>query len=218
MFEGIYFVEGVFYDSNIYVIEENNGIALVDTGTGKYIDKLVEILKTLNLTLNDVRKIILTHSHYDHTGGAHLIAGTHVEVYASAIEKPFLESGDTMITLARFFGEKFTPIKVTCPVNDGETISIGDFNFKVLNTPGHTMGSICLYEEDKSILISGDTVFADGNFGRVDFPTSDSLSMKNSLKRLAELNVKLLLPGHGGVSFNGHESIRRALEVANLYL
>lgn len=83
-------------------------------------------------------------------------------------------------------------------LRDGEQLRIGDLVFDVLHTPGHTEGSVCLYEERRALLLSGDTLFA-GSYGRTDLPGGDSGAMVESLRRLADRLPAALrvLPGHG---------------------
>lgn len=77
-------------------------------------------------------------------------------------------------------------------LSDGDRI--GDL--LVLHTPGHTRGSICLYHEEERALISGDTVFPNGSFGRTDFPGGSTEALKRSLDRLVTFEVESLYPGH----------------------
>jgi glyoxylase-like metal-dependent hydrolase (beta-lactamase superfamily II) len=95
-------------------------------------------------------------------------------------------------------------------LKEGDTI--GDFC--VLNTPGHTLGSICLFCEKEGVLISGDTVFTDGAFGRYDFPGGSRAELTKSLERLVSLNVEGLFPGHGmPVEEGGSRHIAAALRL-----
>ncbi|MBU4246176.1 MAG: MBL fold metallo-hydrolase, partial [Nanoarchaeota archaeon] len=96
-------------------------------------------------------------------------------------------------------------------LDDGDLIKSGDLKLKVIHTPGHTKGSICLYDEKNKILFSGDTVFA-GSFGRVDFPGSSSREMKQTLEKLSKLEIDKILPGHGEIVWgSGNEVIKRLL-------
>ena len=83
-------------------------------------------------------------------------------------------------------------------LRDGDTVEAGDLSFKVLHTPGHTEGSVCLYEEDRGLLLSGDVLFA-GSYGRTDLPGGNDHEMAASLARLArEIPAAVrVLPGHG---------------------
>jgi len=104
-------------------------------------------------------------------------------------------------------------------LREGEQVRIGDLVFDVLHTPGHTEGSVCLYEERHRILLSGDTLFA-GSYGRTDLPGGDDAAMVASLGRLAatvpaEVRV---LPGHGPETTIGRELawMRRIAEAGRL--
>jgi glyoxylase-like metal-dependent hydrolase (beta-lactamase superfamily II) len=84
----------------------------------------------------------------------------------------------------------------------------------VLHTPGHTQGSICLFAEKDRALISGDTVFTDGAFGRYDFPGSSKEMLARSLDRISLLDVEGLYPGHGEpVDAGGNRHIRAAVQL-----
>ncbi|MDD1715868.1 MAG: MBL fold metallo-hydrolase, partial [Methanolinea sp.] len=86
----------------------------------------------------------------------------------------------------------------------------------VIHTPGHTPGSICLYHAEERALISGDTVFTEGGFGRFDFPGGSRDTLLSSLRRLADLDVEGLYPGHGTpVQRGGNAHIAGALELLN---
>jgi glyoxylase-like metal-dependent hydrolase (beta-lactamase superfamily II) len=116
-------------------------------------------------------------------------------------------------------GVSFPPTKVDVKLKDGDIIEIGQREFKVMNTPGHTAGSICLYDENSGILFSGDTVFPDGAFGRVDFPTGDADALIKSIRTLANLNVKHLFPGHMSAVLNqGKKHIELAAKYAEMSL
>ncbi|MFH0817812.1 MAG: MBL fold metallo-hydrolase, partial [Candidatus Micrarchaeota archaeon] len=121
--------------------------------------------------------LVLTHAHYDHTSG---VAGDWKNVYLH--KDDFLD------------GPFFKIPKQAKPI-DFEKIKWGDFELEVLRTPGHTLGSICLFERKKKILISGDTLFADG-IGRTDLG-GDEKMMAKSLALLEKLEWKTLCPGHG---------------------
>ncbi len=83
-------------------------------------------------------------------------------------------------------------------LKDDQEIDLGDVTLKVLHTPGHTPGSICLHNTDTKELFTGDTVFEGGSFGRTDIG-GDSEAMVRSLEMLTKLDVTALYPGHGGI-------------------
>ena len=91
-------------------------------------------------------------------------------------------------------------------LNEGDGVQVGRLAFRVLHTPGHTEGSMCLYEPSQGILLSGDTLFA-GTHGRTDFPGGDQRWIEKSLLRLADdipADTRIL-PGHGPETMMGHE-------------
>ena len=96
------------------------------------------------------------------------------------------------------YGFDVEPSTATQDLRDGEQVRIGDLTFDVLHTPGHTEGSVCLYEERLALLLAGDVLFA-GSYGRTDLPGGNDEQMVASLARLArEIPASVrVLPGHG---------------------
>ena len=96
------------------------------------------------------------------------------------------------------YGFSIEPSHADRELREGEQLIIGDLLFDILHTPGHSEGSVCLYEERQALLLSGDVLFA-GSYGRVDLPGGDDAAMVASLARLAQTlpsNLRVL-PGHG---------------------
>ncbi|MCX6685666.1 MAG: MBL fold metallo-hydrolase, partial [Methanoregula sp.] len=100
---------------------------------------------------------------------------------------------DDARNLAMHFGSRLLGIVPDIILKEGDLIS----GLCVLHTPGHTPGSICLFAEQEQVLISGDTVFTDGGFGRYDFVGGSRTELARSIDRLSLLNVEGLYPGHG---------------------
>jgi glyoxylase-like metal-dependent hydrolase (beta-lactamase superfamily II) len=147
---------------------------------------------------DQVEVIVLTHCHYDHTARLPEIRSmTEAEVCIHAADGPGL--ANDLLSAAMLFGERAPPAPAYRLLRDGDVV--GDL--KVIHTPGHTPGGICLYDEDSHDLISGDTVFSDGGFGRTDLPGGDEAALRASLERLAALEVRGLYPGHGPPVENG---------------
>jgi len=208
----VHCIFGIGYDSNIYVTA-GKVPTIIDCGTGlhqEYVeDKIKKIIDT-----NEIIQIILTHEHYDHCGGVkkiHDICNKNVEIVAHDFASEKIEKGDS--DFARMLGGVMPKIPVDKKVKDGDTILIGDENFNVIHTPGHTPGCICLYSKKSKTLFSGDTVFSHGSFGRYDFPGGDAYELKKSIEKLAELDVINLYPGHETIAEgDGNSHMRRTLE------
>lgn len=195
----IIMIEGKGYDSNVYIFQD----VIVDTGTGDNIRYIKDSIKEAGISIEDLSLIVNTHNHYDHIGGNRCF---NLEVAMHSEDALAIEEEDDEKTVARMFGRNMEGFKVDRKLEDGDKIH----NFEVIHTPGHTKGGICLY--DGKTLISGDTVFAGGGFGRMDIG-GDVKDMKESLKRLSQLDVKFLLPGHGPWVSDGSKHIKMAYEM-----
>ena len=134
--------------------------------------------------------LILTHCHFDHI--QHI---PDCEIAASQKTADHLAELD-IATIFFKSPKKLEPIKVTRILKGGDIINTGKYEFKVIETPGHTDGGICLYDENHGILFSGDTLFHDDIPGRVDLPSADPLAMEESLRKLKKLKINHLFPGH----------------------
>jgi hydroxyacylglutathione hydrolase len=196
-------IDGMGYDSNVYVFED----IIVDTGTGKNMDYIFKSIKEAGKSVDDLSLIVNTHNHYDHIGGNHKLD---LEVAMHTNDATALERGDQDAILATMFGKSMEKMKVNRKLEDGDKIH----DFEVILTPGHTSGSICLY--DGETLISGDTVFSGGGFGRVDLG-GDMGEMRKSLARLSKLDIENLLPGHGPAVNDGSRHVKLAHEISTEY-
>lgn len=179
-------------DSNIYLL----GDTVIDAGTGLNFTRLRDILKVVKIDFKDFKQVVCTHGHFDHVGGAGYFINAQIMVHKG--DAPIVESGDNDLAVSEFFDGQLHPKPVHVKLDDGDIIrtSIGDL--EVIATPGHTHGSICLYDKARQHLFSGDTVFEHA-IGRFDFPNSNVEAMRASLDRLAKLPVKQVFPGHGNL-------------------
>ncbi|WP_139650895.1 MBL fold metallo-hydrolase [Raoultibacter phocaeensis] len=157
--------------------------------------------------------IVLTHSHFDHVGAARALKdATGALVIASEIDAPLI---DGTAPKTRESG-RTEPCPVDSKVADGDIVEIGGMAWKVIMTPGHTKGSMCLFidprfgnhPEGAPVLISGDTLFC-ASIGRTDFEGGSMDDMRASLKRLAVLpDQTIVLPGHNDLTTIGAERRR----------
>ena len=170
--------------TNCYILvdETTNRAAIVDPGGGAK-----EILKAVEgLT---VEKILLTHGHFDHTGA--------VEELVDALPPlaVYIHQADTAPAPDRY---RYYPTRGCNYYQDGDSVQVRSSPVKVLHTPGHTPGGVCLLAEDA--LFAGDTLFK-GSMGRTDLPGGSYEALMASLKKLGELEGDChVLPGHEGAS------------------
>lgn len=189
---------GYFNDSNYYLINKNT---LVDTGTGQFSDYLFSKLRENGVEPEDIELIINTHCHFDHIGGNYAFPNAKIAVHKN--DAVSMRNKDTLGTGgSAFLINDGANSRVDIELEDGDEIA----GFKVIHTPGHTSGGICLWDGEN--LISGDTIFAGGGVGRMDIG-GDYHDMKNSVEKLLELDVKNIYPGHGPiVENNGKDHLK----------
>ncbi len=145
-----------------------------------------------------INKIILTHCHFDHTAYVKEIAlMCKAKVYIHQADASGLV--EDAQSLSMHFASHSPGIIADTLLRDGDHVG----HLQVIHTPGHTPGSICILDEDSGDLISGDTVFTDGGFGRFDFPGGRLDELVRSIERLSTLNIRGLYPGHGEPSPRG---------------
>ncbi|HTY46261.1 MAG TPA: MBL fold metallo-hydrolase [Methanomassiliicoccales archaeon] len=208
----IHMLPGIGVDCNVYVIDGHDPV-LIDAGMGDNTPRLLAAIARI-LPNGGPKRVVLTHSHYDHTGGAAEVArALGAELFVHPDDAEGLRQGDSWKTMSIMFGVDGTALEVTDLV-EGSVVDTGNHRFEVLHTPGHTPGSICLFEESSGALISGDTVFADG-VGRWDLPGGNLDALKDSILRLSRLNIKDVYPGHGPIAKG---SAKRALQSAARYV
>lgn len=201
---GIYLLEGI-RGANSYLSVTTDGVLVIDTGMSGNAERIVKQIKALNKAAKDIKMIILTHSDIDHSGSAaelKKITGAKVAIHSG--DAPSL-SGDKELKkvkgfigvifkiMARFM--RFQTIKPDIILKDGDKID----NLTVIYTPGHTEGSICLYKAGDT-LFAGDAVRTDKRGNLKLSPSVMTLNVQDALesvKKVAELEFDVLLPGHG---------------------
>ena len=199
------------FDSNIYMIMGSDLTVLIDTGTGFGIDAMIPSIRK-HLGGRHLDAVILTHRHFDHVGGlGRIIAEFSPDhVFAGPADAVPLREGDSESTLGTKFGGSIASTSIT-DYREGDIIDLGGHTLRCIETPGHTIGSICIYDESSHALFSGDTVFFDG-VGNTIHPTGSQEMLIRSLRRLQDLEINGFYPGHGpALSKGGNEFVKRGL-------
>ena len=188
------------FTENCYIVSEDENashVLVIDPGAEPDV-----ILAALSGRTVDA--IVLTHRHYDHIGALYdLVKATGAEVIAHELDAEAISTYTGSGLLANL--KPLEPVKVTRSVDEGDSISIGTRELKVMHTPGHSIGSMCLYDEADHILLSGDTLFFEA-LGRTDLATGSAVQQRQSMQKLVCLpDDTVVHPGHDADTNIGYE-------------
>jgi glyoxylase-like metal-dependent hydrolase (beta-lactamase superfamily II) len=184
-------------DGCVYLLNFGE-LVLIDTGAGWNVDEIVKNVEKLGLDPKKLSKILLTHCHIDHIGGApELKKRFGSKIYIHKLDAPPLENGDPVLTAASWYQTTFPPTPVDVKLDSPEEIlEIGEDKLVCLHTPGHTPGSICIYldRDGKRVL------FAQDLHGPLLEEFGSSLKdWDRSTKMLLGLDADILCEGHFGI-------------------
>lgn len=199
------------YDSNVYLLKGDRNV-LIDTSTGisprMMIENIHAILGSASLDM-----IILTHCHGDHIGGMYALMDEFgCEAYAFPPDSQYIRENNDRYILGSLLGTTHTIANVN-DLQNGQVIDIGSHRLRVIHTPGHTAGGICLYDELGHDLFSGDMLFLNG-VGRTDFPSGSFSDLRESLNLISNIEIRGLYPGHGNCSEQyGSDYVKRGLRL-----
>lgn len=183
--------------TNSYVIcdEKSKEAMVIDPG-----GEPERIAETLNILGVNLKYIFLTHCHADHIGGiAELKKLKGGKILVSRPDSEGLYNKE--INLAEYINMEVPELEADSRVDDDDLIHIGEIEFKVIATPGHTKGGLCLYAEKEGLVFTGDTMFS-GTWGRTDLPTGSFVELITSITdRLMPLpDDTIVYPGHGKIT------------------
>lgn len=207
---GVYLIEGLRV-SHVYVLASEEGLTLIDSGAPGEADKIVKQIEEAGYASSDIRAIVMTHAHSDHTGCmAELARRSGAQVLAHRDEVDYLERRASLpykaLMQRLLFGLserlvfRFEPCKVGRSLQDGDIVeALG--GLRVIHVPGHTPGSIALYQPERQILFCGDIFFHNNpKKGLVVSPPIVSVDLaqaRESARKLAALPVRSLCVSHG---------------------
>jgi len=206
---GIYQFRGEKPGSHVYLIRGWDKNVLIDTGISSSFSRLVRCLRELGMNVKDIDLVILTHEHFDHIGAAAFFFKTAV-IAAHRLAANKIELQDEFVTMTKYRNGASKPFYAHLWLEDSMLITLGNYELKVIHTPGHTSGCICIYELTQGLLFSGDTVFANGTLSEI--ATSGNISdYMDSVKRLTTLKITELYPGHGRISVTPEKDMKQAV-------
>ena len=197
------------FDCNVYLIDGGDELALIDSGAGVGVRRLVSNIRKEGFAPEKIGKILLTHHHADHSGGCATLLGflANAKTYLHGNGIGFVEEGNEermglkVAKRSGIYSSSYTyrPFKVAHALEDRQTVSIGRYKVKAYHVPGHSPDAACylMKTERGAVLFSGDVVFFGGRIGLLNRSGSNLEEYRLSFPKIAALDFKSLLPGHG---------------------
>lgn len=198
---------------NTYLINGSTPI-LIDPGHVAYFGLVADALAELGLSPETIAMVVATHGHPDHIEAFKTFKSLPAVSALHGKEWSGLQAMAARIKVA--MKVRLSDYAPDVLLREGQ-LKVGDVALTVLHTPGHSPGSVCLYWPAERALFSGDLVFKNG-VGRTDLPGGDGRQLKESIERVAALDVEYLLPGHGEI-VSGAANVRANFEqIAKVWL
>ncbi|MFJ5310175.1 MBL fold metallo-hydrolase [Streptomyces sp. NPDC088350] len=186
-----------FPDANLLLLH-GRCPALVDSG---FVGHAEETAAWAHARAGNIALVVNTHWHSDHVGGNARLQAMGAGVAASALDAKAVGRRDPGCCLAEYLDQPVAPYTVDRPLHDGQLLRLGDTDWQVVDTPGHTPGHLCLWQPEERLLAVGDTL-SGYDVGWVnlalDGPEAATTAL-DSLHRLADLAPRVLLPSHGPI-------------------
>lgn len=183
--------------TNTYIVCDEDTKETMVIDPGGEVDKIIEVLELLEA---DLKYIVLTHCHADHIGAVKVLKekkGGIILISRDDYDGLY----DKSINLDKFVNMDIPELQADSRLDDNDLIHIGNLEFVVILTPGHTKGGISLYCEKERLVFTGDTLFS-GTWGRTDLPTGSFEDIITSIsdKLMALPDETIVYPGHGKIT------------------
>ena len=205
----IFRLKGEGSSSHSYLIRGDYKNVLIDSGVEKNFLKLQKSLLKLGIKIRDIDIVINTHEHFDHIG-----ANRYFQDYALIAAHRFAATKiaveDRYVTMYKSADPNELSLKVHLWLENRFRFDVGNYILEVMHTPGHTSGSICIYEFTRKILFTGDTLFAGGTLSYIGESGSVG-DYINSINLLETRKINELYPGHGRISNTPEEDMQKAI-------
>ena len=197
---------------NAYFIDGPSRV-LIDPGHRGLFEHVQRGLEQLELGIEDIDVVICTHGHPDHLEAVQLFK--EIPTLFTLHEEEWQWVATTGKQMSAAFGLDVEALKPDFFLREGD-LSLDGLELKVFHTPGHSPGSVTLYWSQQKALFTGDLVFK-GGVGRTDLPGGDGSKLKDSIKRLTNLDVKWLLSGHGEIISGTKEVQKNFAEIEQFW-
>ena len=195
--------------NHVYIVKDHNEAVLIDAHIGHATHQVIDAIKQTT-SLEGLKSVILTHGHMDHTGACPYIEeNTDASIAAHIADAQYIEEPWTLFTTLyqdvgttkQSYQDFITQVggrgvTVTNPLHNGDTIQVGSIELEIYHTPGHSPGSICIYEPETKTMFTGDVLIPNHWYQMLLGVFQDATKHIQSMKLLSEMEIDTLCPGH----------------------
>jgi len=192
-------------DGNSYILQTEEGLIMFDCGCGDTMEQIFVNMRHWDLSPDDIRYCVLTHPHFDHAGGGHILKRRGVKMVAIQQTADAVATGDERCC-GYLYHKTFRPFSADMVLQDEDRLDLMGVNIEVMHLPGHSMGCTAYFFtlHGKKIVVSGDVIgtLLSGDFGwsgSIDF---DKKIYTQSLLKFSKVDTDIMLPGHGMIYFH----------------
>lgn len=201
-----------FPDANLLLVHGRHA-ALVDSG---FVGHAADTADWARATAGDIALVVNTHWHSDHVGANGLLQASGTGIAAAVPDAAAIERRDPGCCLAEYLDQPVGPYTVDVPLDDGQIVRLGDTDWQVVATPGHTAGHLALWQPDERLVAVGDAL-SDYDVGWVNLALDGpgaAVTAVESLQRIVDLGARVLLPAHGPLPRDPSAALATALRRA----